>query len=422
MTRLNVFLIWPIFLIYSLIPLTRAYALPLTLRDCLQQAQLHSLQSVQSLVNEEKAKAAYEETSRARLPQLVGVANYEKSDDPVTQLPDANKVVARLEQSGFPFSPAWARGNQRQYEWRAATLAKLESTQDVAFLVKQLYFSILREKDAIERLRQVEGQLGRLLGSVIPRYTIGRAPPFDLIKIRTSVSDLQRTQELTQAQLASDQSTLAQIIGVPANSALELTIVTKMPELGEIAPSQLRLSDNPSLQVLEQQFLASRMGVTAARYGRVPSLIGSLEYGYSGQTADNLSLGWTVAVGLRLTVFDWGIVSAQVNQELANVSLAENRLEVERQKAISDLIQTHALANAHLSDQKRLSSLGNESRQAALISIDRYRRGGAGILETTDAVSLWIQTLLNERSAYYAYLTDLAKIDRLQGSKLYEDF
>ncbi len=73
------------------------------------------------------------------------------------------------------------------------------------------------------------------------------------------------------------------------------------------------------------------------------------------------------------------------------------------------------MAEAHLRDQKRLQTLAASVQKASLVSIQRYRQGAIGIVEVSDALNLWSQNLLNERSAYYNYLLDLAKWERLMG-------
>lgn len=397
---------------------TQSHGLTLSLKDCLEKARTRSLQAVQGSLVESQSAALRDELQRARYPQLVGVANYEKSDDVKTQLPDANKAVVRLEQSAFPYSAAWVRANQREADLRAAHFTHLELQADVVLLVKQLYFSILRGQDAIERLSQVEEQLSQLLSAVIPRYSVGRSPPFDLIKIKTSIADLARTREMARAQRIGEMAQLLQVLGLTEQDNLELRPVENLPRLAGVkdAPAS-DAQANPTLLALEQQLQAAELGVRAARYNRWPLLVGALEYGYAGQTSEDLSRGWSFTLGLRLPLFDWGVISAQIQSESALVALAENKFSLEKQRARADLAASEALAVAHLSDQNRLRGLIVESHRAALLSLDRYKRGAVGILEASEAVNLWIQTLLNERSAYYGYLTDLGKIARLRGSQ-----
>lgn len=408
--------VWMGVLIFLVVP--RGYSAELSLSDCLRMAREKSPQAIEALLNESRAQSARDELKRQNLPALSSLGNFTKSDDPSTQLHDANKAALRVEQSAYPFNSNWARAQQKESEYAGAKLSHIETVQDVDLLVKQLYFSILKDQDAIKSLNQVEEQLKRLLETVLPKYTVGRAPPFDLVKIKSAISDLTRTRELTEAQLIGESSRLAVTLGMESNADIQLKPIPQTTGAPDRADSERNISSNPTLRVLSQQIKSSEHSLKAIQFTRIPSLIAAGEYGYAGQTTDELSLGWDVSIGFRLPLFDWGTISSQVAQEKSTLRIAQNKVQTERQKAASALTESLATAQAHLSDQKRLKDLVPETRQAALTTITYYRRGANGILEVSDAINLWLQTLINERSAYYAYLSDLAQIERLTGEQV----
>jgi outer membrane protein len=385
-----------------------------SLSECLQAASARSPQAVQGILGEQRARAAHDEALAQRLPHLNIVGTLDVSDDPATQLPDSNKAVVRLEQSIHPFTPAWVRGNQTGSLLKAAEFTKIESRQDIGLVVKQLYFAIQRDQATIESNQRIERELARLKDTVLPKYTVGRVPPFDLIKVKTSLSDLARSREQVQAQLGGEKELLALIIGLPSGSMLEIKPLGSLPELG--IPSQLRdLSSNPTLLSLSEQVHASELGAQGARFARFPSLVTGVEYGYSGQTTSTATPGWDVTMALSLSLWDWGQISAQVRQAQADTALAESRLDLQRQQLSADFITTRATAEAQRADEKRMIGLLSQVQRSAQVSITRYRQGAATIIETSDAVNLWLQTLLNEQNARYGYLSSIAKLERLTG-------
>ncbi len=408
--------VWMGVLIFLAVP--RGYSAELSLSDCLRMAREKSPQVIEALLNESRAQSARDELKRQNLPALSSLGTYSKSDDPSTQLHDANKAALRVEQSAYPFNSTWVRAQQKESEYAGAKLSHIETVQDVNLLVKQLYFSILKDQDAIKSLNQVEDQLKRLLETVLPKYTVGRAPPFDLVKIKLAISDLTRTRELTEAQLVGEKSRLAVTLGAESSADIQLKPISQITGIPERTESERNLRSNPTLRVLSQQIKSSEHSLRAVQYSRIPALIAAGEYGYAGQTADELSLGWDVSVGFKLPLFDWGTISSQVSQEKSSIRISKNKAQTEKQRSSSILMETLATAQAHLSDQKRLKDLLPETRQAALTTIIYYRRGANSILEVSDAINLWLQTLINERSAYYAYFSDLAQIERLTGEQV----
>ena len=323
----------------ALMSASAAGAATLSLADCLKLAEARSPVAMRGALEESRALAVRDDSKRARLPLLVGDGKLTRSDDALTNLPDDNRGLLRLEQSLAPWSPEWVRGRQREAEARAAGFGRVESLQDADLAVKALYFAILREEDSIRALDRIERELKTLL-------------------------------------------------------------------------------DNPTLEALSEQIRASQFGLSAAKRARAGDLSGAADYGYTGQSTSGMTRSWSVSAALRIPIFDWGRITAQAASESAAVGQARNSLEAERQKATADLIGTLATAAAHRADQTRLTALLPDVRETALASVARYRRGGTGILEVSDAVNLWLQTLLNERAAYYGYLSDLARLERLTGGRV----
>ena len=397
-----------------------ARAAELTLSECVRLSGARSPAALAGGLEEARARAARDEARAARGPQLVADGRLTRSDDASTNLPDDNRGLLRLEQNLSPWSPDWVRARQRSSLARAAALGRVESSSDAELAVKQLYFSILRGRDSVAAMDQIERELKSLLETVLPKFTIGRVAAFDPVKVRVSLSDLSRARELAQAGLRGDRAALAQTLALE-DDAWTLRPLSTAPALGDAPGGVL---DNPTLLALDEQIRAAELGLSAVKRSRAGELTGAAEYGYSGQSTSGMAIGWAFTAALRVPLFDWGRITAQAAQESASVGLARNAVEAERRRLSTDLVATLATAAAHRADQARLAALLPDVRGAALASVDRYRRGGAGILEVSDAVNLWLQSLLNERAAYYSYLSDLARLERLTGGRVrvrYED-
>ncbi len=395
-----------------------AAAEPQSLGDCRKLAESHSPVANRGALEESRALAARDDARSARLPQLVGDGKLTRSDDAATNLPDDNRGLVRLEQNMAPWSPEWVRGRQRAAEARAAGFGRVESVQDADLAVKALYFSILREEDSARSLDPIERELKALLDTVLPKFTIGRVAAFDPVKVRVALTDLARLRQLLQASLRGDRTALAEALGLGGADGWELAPLSATPALVDEGSAARGLLDNPTLEALSAQIRAAELGVSAAKRARAGDLSGAADAGYTGYSTSGMVRGWSVSAALRLPIFDWGRITAQTAAETAAESLARNSLEAERQKATADLIATLATARAHHDDQLRLTALLPDVRETAFASVERYRRGGTGILEVSDAINLWLQTLLNEREAYYGYLTDLARLERLTGGRV----
>lgn len=387
----------------------------LTLPECLQRAALSSVQYTQARLQSEQAATAAREARALLLPQVSAIGTYDKSDDASTQLPDANKAVVHADQPLTPFTGEWTTARQRGIELSAAQREQLQSLRDTERRVRQLYYGVLQAREAVASMDDVRSEYEKLLGAVLPRYTMGRAPSFDVVKVRASLASLEKSRADEQAQLVGQAAELAQTLGLGATSQLELAALSAEPPVpsdGDVLGAVLA---NPGLQALTDRALAARVGITAARYARLPQLVGSAEYGYSGQTSADASRGWDLALSLRLPLIDWGAISSRVKQQRLATGLAQASYELERQTLVSQALQSRTKADSDLALALRFQKLLAETKQAAAAGVERYRRGAATILEATEGIDLWLTTSLGQRAAYYSYLSDLADLSWIEG-------
>lgn len=395
-----------------------AFSQDLSLKDCLRQARTHSLLILQSQIGESHAKADQSEAEGKKAPQLSAVGKYTATDDPSTNLPDDNQALLRADQNLLPFlSPEWIRAGAKGEESLTASFRRQEAETETDFQVKQLYFSILRDQETFQGLQKVEKELKNILESLAPRYSVGRVPQFDKVKVDVALADLARQKDQTLVQLQNEELQLDQLMGRDDADAPDLKPLSILPSLPEDNEIKENLPLNPSFKALEGEVKSAQIDLDAAQWERAPSLNADFRYGYMGYTANDLLLGWDAMVEMQLPLFDWGQINAHADQARASYQLAQTGLKLEKQKETADFQQSRQEAQSNLTDEERLKSILPEVAEASHAAIKEYRRGAMGILEVTDAANLWLTTIVNERAAYYAYLSNLAKMERLTGGE-----
>ncbi len=385
------------------------------LSECLKKAKGQSLQVVQGVIQEAMAKAAYEESASQRLPQFFAQSRFALSNLDPDQLSDANRAVVRVEQKLNPFFGVFKEAEQRKYLSEAASAARVETWQDAALWVKKLYHSNLKLKEAQERLERAEEIQKILLNTVIPRFTVRRAQPFDLVKVKVGISDIERAKKQTFSQLEGEKTHLSQILGISTDVKFSLKALTEIPSLPKLDNLLKSFQENPTLKTLDYNVKSAEVAVSGAKLARLPDLTAGFDYGYGGAVGKEFATGWEASLMVRFPLFDWGLISSQIEQQQSQLSLAKNKLDLEKQRIIADIYEIHSHATAQFDDHKRLRELLPEVQEAAKVAVLQYKTGGSGILETTDAIQLWIQTLINERASFYSYLDDIALLDRLTG-------
>lgn len=396
----------------SAAPVRAADAGPLTLAECLRLARAHSTALESARLTETGARGSVVEARGALKPQLLAVGQLTRSDDPATNLPNDNNAAMRLQQSLTPFSPGSADAARARADLGAAVLSRRDAELALALQVKTVYHAVVRDQAAQAAVDLVAAKMRELLDAVLPRFTVGQAPPFDLVKVRSSLADLDRTKDALTAQLAGEKSRLAQALGLAPDAPLALAPVSPAP-LPEPAVLSADAEASPSLGALARRAEAADWAASAARRARLPSLVGTADYGWAGYTTSGMTRGWSLSVGMSLPVFDWGRIGAAAQRQDAAAKQARVDLEIQRREVRSALIEALAAARAHAADRERLAALSADARDAARAGVTRYRRGGAGILEATDSLALWLSTMLGENAAAHAYLDDVARVERL---------
>ncbi len=402
----------------------------LSLQDCISRAEKFSPQAVIGLLKEAQAHSAAKGAQAGLLPQASAIGNYQQSNSQSIQAIDINQATLSLTQNISPFSPQWVLVRQKKADYRAAQAEHIATEEDVELQVKILYISILKEKDYLDKFQRLEKKLSNMKKALIPRYSVGRVPPFDLVKIEMALSSLAKNREFTEAQLASDKESLALIAGFKDGSQIALKALTKTPPLLFDAAS-FGENTNPRLLALKRRVESSRLAVKAAEYERYPSLNAGLNYGYEGSDGffnfipntsfpNNiyglpLESGWNASLSLNLPIWDWGIISSHIAQRKEEAALTNSRLNLKKQDLQIQFIKWEKLAQAHLADKKRMDELLPQTQEAAKIQTRRYRLGASGILEAADALNIWLNTMISERDDYYSYLSDLAQIEHLMG-------
>lgn len=163
---------------------------------------------------------------------------------------------------------------------------------------------------------------------------------------------------------------------------------TAVPEIPAGVPSQI-LQSRPDILEAERLIAAAheRLGIAQAAYFPSITLTGSA--GYSSLEAGNLldweSRVWSVGPSVSLPIFSGGRLKAQ---ELAQQVRYEKALvEYKKRILVSFSEVENALADIHRRKEQSLAQqdLLVFSRQAAEISIERYREGLVTFLEVIDA-------------------------------------
>jgi outer membrane protein TolC len=208
-------------------------------------------------------------------------------------------------------------------------------------------------------------------------------------------------------------------MGLPVDAEIEVA-----EDLGEESPRVspdgaigLANSRRPDLLAAQENRKAARRSAFASKASRLPSLSGSVSYGWSDnsfpETGDDhkRNYAWDIGVGLQLPIFDGFMTIANIRQAKARAAIADNQLrDAELQVALE--VKEALLTIAEAAERIKVSKNGLASAEEDYrLSREKYDLGSGTMLELLDAQV----NLSRARSSYVDALASLREAEALFG-------
>lgn len=389
---------------------------PLTLEDAVSTALRANPEIAQVRAVEQEARAATREVRTGALPKLTGLVQFAATDDPLTQLPDANQIIGKLDENLFDGGRFFSELSRLRASEGGARLDVDQKRLETVLAVKGAFYRGLQAQREIELWQAAQAEFSRLLRLIEPRFTVGSVPEYDYTKVRLSLTQYGIELRAAQAGLRHQLMVLGALMGgePPVALHVETAAPGAPPVIAVDHFIDQAIASRPEVRAAEKKVEAGGFGVLSAQRERIPVLRLEADYGLGGYTWQNQSLGWDLLGTLSIPIFDFGTISARVSQARARKIEAQAGLEALRLRVrtqLSDLAMS--LQNRWSNLQAAQSSLPS-ARRAYRSSLRRYRTGIAPMTELSDAHDLWVQARIQAALALTEYRIVLAQYETLQ--------
>lgn len=385
--------------------LEQAVAAALANNPALQEAQ----------AARDEAHFALREKSAQRLPRVSAVGDYVTSDDSTTQLPDSNQAVIRGDETVFQKSLNGEVARLRRLE--AGASAELEQRRlETVIDVQQAYYQAVAAAEILQVWDDAQKEFSQVLKFLAPKFNIGSVPEYDYAKIRLTISQYRQSRLDTEKNLSHNLYVLGEVTGgEPPTEVAPLPAVAPPAPLDGPTMLSAALRDRPDVRAARAAADAERAGLRGARGERWPVARVGADYGYSGQTANDLSLGWGFDAHLNLPLFDFGEIGARIRQADARSRAQASRFESLKLKARTDMNDRVLSVRAAWEKLQLIQEGLPEAKKAYESSFRRYRTSLAPVTELSDAHDLFVQARITFSQALLEYRTALAELVAAQG-------
>ncbi|WP_229212973.1 TolC family protein [Dyadobacter soli] len=430
-------------LLAALIPFVPLHAQTgYSLKEAVDYAVKHNLNVKNAQLDAVSAEARIGEIRAAGLPQVTGAVSLTnniiipkfffpaKTFDPTAPddapptpvefgIPWQGSASATLNQlifNGSYFIGLKAAATYRELAQKTTTSSKVS----VAEQVTKAYYSA---QVAEERAKLLDLNIARVDSSMRETKAMnasGFVELLDVNRLEVQINNLQTERQKVQNLIELSYALLRFQMGMPANEPIKLTDdinAVNVAELRSESTSQdVSYEKRIEYSLLNTQEKLAMLDLRNVRSGYLPSLSGSLGYGYNAGM-DKFSQLFTnqwfnnmvLTVNLNIPIFDGFTKKYQVNQKKIAIDKVKNNQNLLKQSI--DLENNQASINiknafATLETQKRNLTLAEEIVRVTKI---KYKEGVGSNIEVVNAES----SLKEAQTNYFTALYDLmiAKVD-----------
>lgn len=326
----------------------RPFAGPLSLQDAVQRGLEYNLGAVNfaQIVNQARGQRAVARS--ALLPSLV--ADLSQTREQVNLAALGVRFSSPIPGLTFPsvvgpFNIVDLRARLSQtvvdvaalnnYRSVAATVRANElSVQDardlVVLAVGGAYLQAVAARARVESGRAQLATANALYQQNAQRRAVGLLAQVDVD--RSQVQALTQQQRLISLEndFAKQKINLARMVGLPPTNEYDLADevpFTAAAPLGLDEALQLGRAARADLKAAEAQLDAAERAVSAARAGRLPSVVVNADYGTIGATLPDARATFTIVGTVRMPIWQGGRVEGQIVE--AEAAVAQRRAELD---------------------------------------------------------------------------------------------
>jgi cobalt-zinc-cadmium efflux system outer membrane protein len=299
-------------------------------------------------------------------------------------------------------------------EWEAAEFSQDTLALEVIFMVKNLYFDILRQKSRMELARKNLDSIQKIHQLIEKRAKLGEIKELEAIKLYVESLQAQRELSQVQTELILAKEKLNQYLGnmLPPDFSVTGPMAYEETRIEEKTALQKALSIHPKLKEKETRVAQAQSHWSYVKWQRFPDFKLS---GFSHKELDGRNTG----IGLSLDIPLWNFKSKEIREaeNLARMEKEELRaLRMEVVTAVKSRINQLRLSEHSLRIfHQGLLKQAEESLKIAEVS---YTQGEISLIDYLDSQRTYHSILNDYQDSLYQWNADKAALEKAIGEKI----
>jgi outer membrane protein TolC len=291
---------------------------------------------------------------------------------------------------------------------------------EVAYNVKNQYYSVLRAEEQLTTDREQVTNTQAELTDAQNRYDAGTSPAFDVLSAQTQLSSAQ--QALINAEITLDvqRATLNNLLNRPIDTPFSAvkpagpTLPTTDTDSTEVAVAYAKRPE--LLESLIALDIANKL-VKLDHAGLLPQVALTAAMTYNGYASfpNGLGTSSSITAAVTLPLFDGGQTAARINEAKTDVETQKTN----RQGLLNDIALEVRSSFVNVKNGSALVAANvqgvAEARESLRLANIRYKAGTGTLLEVTNAEANLAVAETNLSSAQFQLSTAYASLLRSEG-------
>jgi outer membrane protein len=305
----------------------------------------------------------------------------------------------------------------------AANASQDAVLQSVFLAAVQGYYQLFAAQAAVDSAKEAEKSDQESLNAATARYIAGVGTPADKLQAQTAYSQAVLTRVRAEGDLRNARGTLASIMGLDANTAIEITAPATLNPPASFEQDAGQLIDEarhhrPDLVAAEAQIKAAEAGVEAARAAGKPKISVSTALNFSDTSIADSSRNAALGVQVSIPIFTGYENTYRIRAAQEQVSIKQAQREKLSQQIALDVWKAYQSLSTETQAVRTSQDLLASATQSERVALGRYKAGVGNILDVLTAQSALasarqqrIQALYNWYIAKAALAQSLGQLD-----------
>lgn len=310
---------------------------------------------------------------------------------------------------------------QNKYESEVSEAVLDRTKLEILLSVKKAFFTLLLAEEFSRLNKGILDNARSHLGSLRLRYESGEVSRSDVLKVESSLADVEQVYEGSLNQAESAKALLRNLLYLGEDARI------KPDGALFVAPKEFAYEDaflkaierRPEIRQYKAQENSDKKALDIAKAESRPNIYASWDYYSRSHLSASGGKNWNDynVMGFTFTwpIFDGWMTKHKVEEAL--IDLKETRLAAE--KTFKDI--AWELKSAYLELKNSAAKIKTVAHQIDLykdtlrVTEEKYKEGMASLLELDDAKLGYQVSLFNQKQAFYDYLIAKAKFEKATG-------